>query len=242
MNLKTRIQSIPAVFLLLGLNSAHAALINVAPNVYRDTATNLEWLDMSLTTTAVLGLTDPLDVSSTTTANEIMAAVASSDYVLNQGFRVAISAEVAELYTGSGGVLPFLNGDYIGSPNFAPELFNLGTTDYFDDGIPFGINYDTIMQTGLHAGATPASVVSSEFRLHILTSFDMQPNYINDGAGYSPDAAPDALYASYHYSIYDSVAHDTGVYLVRGTVVPLPPALWLLGSGLMALLRFRPKN
>jgi hypothetical protein len=241
-NLKSRIQSITAVFLLLGLNSAHAALINVAPNIFRDTATNLEWLDMSLTTTEALGLTDPLEVSSTTTATEIMAAVAVSDYVLNQGFRVAISAEVAGLYTGSGGVLPFVNGDYQDAPNYAPELFNLGTTDYFDDGIPFGINYDTIMQTGLHAGATPGSVVSSEFRLHIRTSFDMRPNYFVDGAGYSPDAVPDALYASYHYSIYDSIAHDTGVYLVRGTVVPLPPALWLLGSGLLALLRFRRKN
>jgi hypothetical protein len=237
-NLKSRIQSITAVFLLLGLNSAHAALINVAPNIFRDTATNLEWLDMSLTTTEALGLTDPLEVSSTTTATEIMAAVAVSDYVLNQGFRVAISAEVAGLYTGSGGVLPFLNGDYNGGPNFSPELFNLGTTDYFDDGIPFGVNNDTIMQTGLHEDGL-GSVVSSEFRLHILTSFDAQPNYIVDGAGYSPDATPDALYASYHYSIYDSLGHDAGVYLVRGTVVPLPPAVYLFSSGLLALWRLR---
>ena len=36
--------------------SANAALINVAPNVWRDTATNLEWLSVNLTTTEALGL------------------------------------------------------------------------------------------------------------------------------------------------------------------------------------------
>ncbi|MGI9290467.1 MAG: hypothetical protein ACR2QG_04215 [Gammaproteobacteria bacterium] len=211
---------------------ANAALINVAPNIWRDTATNLEWVDMRETTSQTLGLTDPSDPLSSATAAEIMTAALASDYVVNQGFQVATTAQVTVLYLGSGGA----DGIYSG-PNQAPELFNIGTTDYFDDGIPFGSNYNSILQTGLHDDGS-GSVVSSQYRLNIITSFDMQPNFIADGGSYVLAVLPDAEFHSYPYSVYEPTNHDAGVYLVRAAV-PVPPAVWLFGSGLLALWRFR---
>lgn len=161
-----------------------------------------------------------------------MAAALATDYVVNQGFQVATTAEVTALYLGSGGA----DGIYVG-PNLAPELFNIGTTDYFDDGIPFGTNYNGILQTGLHDDGS-GSTVSSQYYLAIITSFDMQPNYIADGGSYVLGVAPDSEFHSYPYSIYEPTNHDAGVYLVR-TAVPVPPAVWLMGSGLLVLFRMR---
>ena len=224
-----------SLVLWLLASTAQSALVNVEPNVWRDTETNVEWLSVSETTTAALGLTDPLDEFSTTTVVEIMAAVALTDYMVNQGFRVATSAEVTGLYAGSVGVFDFVGNDVTG-PNLAPDVFNLGMTQYADDGIPFGLNYDDIIQSGLHADVAPGSIAYSAVELNITTSFDMQPNYIVDSSSYLLDGSPQAEYASYYYP-YGGGANETSVYLVR--TVPLPPAVWLFGSGLIALWRWR---
>jgi hypothetical protein len=224
-----------AASLLLAL-PAHAALINVEPNIFRDTATNLEWLGVSQTTTESLGLTDPNDEFSTATVTEIMTAVSGSDFMVNQNFRLATSAEVTALYAGSGEVLYYDNNDIIG-PNVAPEIFDLGTTQYADDGFPFGVNSDEIIQSGLHAGAAPGSVVFSEVALYITTSFDAQPNYYLEGVSHVLSGVTEAEYASYYYP-YGGGANETSVYLVR-TAVPVPPAVLLFGSGLLALWRFK---
>ena len=220
-----------AASLLLAM-PAQAALINVAPNILRDTATNLEWVNLRETTSETLGLTDSSDPLSSVTAADIMTAALATDYVVNQGFQVANTAEVTALYLGSGGA----DGIYAG-PNVAPELFNLGTTDYFYDGIPYGSNYDAYLQTGLHDDGS-GSIVSSQYYLAIITSFDAQPNYIADGGSYVLGVVPDSEFHSYPYSIYEPTNHDAGVYLVR-TAVPVPPAVWLFGSGLLALWRFK---
>jgi hypothetical protein len=224
-----------SLVLWLLASTAQSALVNVEPNVWRDTQTNLEWLSVSETTTAALGLTDPLDEFSTTTVVDIMAAVALTDYMVNQGFRVASSTEVTGLYAGSGGVLDFVDNGVTG-PNLAPDVFDMGMTQYADDGIPYGTNYDAIIQSGLHAGVAPDSIVYSEVVLNIITSFDAQPNYIVDGSSYLLDGSPQADYASYYYP-YGGGANETSVYLVR--TVPIPPAVWLFGSGLIALWRWR---
>jgi len=214
---------------------AQSALINVAPNIWRDTATNLEWVNLRETTSETLGLTDSSDPLSAVTAAEIMTAALATDYVVNQGFQVANTAEVTALYLGSGGA----DGVY-GGPNVAPELFNVGTTDYYDDGIPYGVNYDGILQTGLHDDGS-GSIVSSEYYLHIITSYDSQPNYIADGGSYVLGVTPDSEFQSYWYSQYEPTNHDAGVYLVRAAV-PVPPAVWLFGSGLLALWRFKKRS
>jgi len=37
-------------------------------------------------------------------------------------------------------------------------------------------------------------------------------------------------------AIYDNGIETTGIFLVRNSVVPIPPALWLFGSGLLGLI------
>jgi hypothetical protein len=238
------IQSAVGILLLLCLSSANAALINVATNIYRDTATNLQWLSLNQTTTEALGLTDPNDVNSRTDVASILAAVAATDYVVNQGFRIATSAEVTGLYSGSGGVFEFVDNGYGGVNIPLPEVFELGAPQSWDEGFPFSANLGGFVQAGLHTGTAPDSIVYSEVNLSTQTNAGDWSNYIITGSSYTLGAAPDAEYWSGGPDVADPESpyivqpNEMDVYLVR-TVVPVPPAVYLFSSGLLALWRLR---
>ena len=224
-----------SVVLTLAATQANAALINVAPDIYRDTATNLEWLSLYEMTSEALGVTDPLDINSKATPAEILAAAAASDYVVNQGFRLATSVEVNALYAGSGGVICYAGGG-LNAP--LPEIFALGSPQYWNEDFPHSANYGAFEQAGLHAGAASGSTVYSRATVDIQTNANDYQNYVVTGSSYALDQAPDAEYWSYEEQ-YVYFPNEMSVYMVRSTVVPLPPAVWLFGSGLMALWRFR---
>jgi hypothetical protein len=235
------------VAILLFTGTAHSALLEVEPNIYRDTATNLEWLSLNETTTEALGLTDPNDVNSTTDVASIVAAVAATDYVVNQGFHIATSSEVTNLYAGSGGVFDFVDDDNQGPNIPLPDVFALGGPQSWDEGFPFSVNNGGFVQAGLHFGAGPGSFVYSEVNLSNQTNAGDYQNYIITGSSYTLNGTPDAEYWSggpdvaYPGSPYIVQPNEMDVYLVR-TVVPLPAAVYFLGSGLLVLLRFRRKN
>jgi hypothetical protein len=236
-----------AIILLLSLSSAQAALVNVAPNVWRDTTTNLEWLSLYETTTQALGLTDPNDVNSTTDVASIVAAVAATDYVVNQGFRIAASSEVTDLYAGSGGVFDFVDDDNQGINIPLPDVFALGGPQSWDEGFPFSSNIGGFVQAGLHYGAEPGSFVYSEVNLSNQTNAGDYQNYIITGSAYTLHGTPDAEYWSggpdvaYPGSPYIVQPNEMDVYLVR-TVVPIPAAVWLFGSALAGLGWMRRKQ
>jgi len=218
-----------ALALWLIASTAQSALVNVEPNVWLDTETNLEWLSLNQTTTEALGLTDPGDEFSTTTAAEIMATIAVSDYVLNQGFSVAKNSEVSALYNGSGGVPGFTGGF-----NVLPEVMNLGITTAWVFGGPFYQNEGSFDQAGLHVADDGVSLSNSYVHLETadqLGDFWVQSTWYAVGN----ETDPGATYSSYQDFFPDN---ETGVYLVR-SVVPVPPALYLFGSALVALWRVR---
>ena len=217
---------------------ANAALINVAPNIFRDTATDLEWVRVTESTSEALGLTDPLDENSTATASEIITAALASDYVVNQGFRVANTYEVNGLYNGSGAVVDFVENICCGIPdtlNPYVEIFDLGYTDVWSEQTPFPSNSGGQEQRALHMNGG-GDIVFSEFE---LTGQYQLGDFGAFGSSYlvGEPASPAKEYSSFPFEFTGS-KDDIGVYLVR-TVVPVPPAVWLLGSGLLVLLRMR---
>jgi hypothetical protein len=230
------------IAILLFTGTAHSALLQVEPNVYRDTATNLEWLRVTETDTQALGLTDSGDPASTATASEIMAAIAISDYVLNQGFRVAATTEVSGLYNGSGGVVDFVDNICCGLPdtlNPSVEIFKLGSTETTEEQTIFPQNGGGQEQRALHFGddgvTLEFSAVSLDGTKSLGDFFVMESAYEIGSI-----APPGHEYSSYEWE-FNFANDEIGVYLVR-TVVPLPAAVYLFGSGLLILLRFRRKS
>jgi hypothetical protein len=233
------IQTITAVvLLLLALSNAQAALINVGPNIWRDTATNLEWLSLTETTSAAMGLTNPFYdgqfPENQTTVGELLTAVSNSSYVQAQGFNIATTSQVAVLYTNSVGI-------YGGAGSFTADLWQLGETeaglDYpvFD---PSGAIV-TAYQTGLQVadgGGTRGSHMVRDYAAPFGEPIDVF-------GGGTWTVADYAVTADQIISADDGCSNcggyaERGVYLVR-TAVPLPPAVWLFGSGLLALWRFK---
>jgi hypothetical protein len=229
------------VSILLFTGTANSALLQIEPNVYRDTATNLEWLRVAETTSEALGVTDPNDINSRTDANSIVAAALASDYAVNQGFRIATSGEVTGLYAGSGGVFEFVDNGYGGLNASLPEVFSLGDPQSWNEGWPFGTSLGAYEQAGLHLGGTPGSFVYSRVTINTVTNAGDYSSYFVDGSSYLLDGAPDPEYWSYEEGFVAS-PNEMSVYMVRAAVVPVPPALLLFGSGLVALWRLRTRS
>jgi len=226
-SVRSRLMALLGLWLIAA--NANSALISTEPNVWLDTETNLEWLSLKQTTTEALGLTDPGAELSTTTAAEIMATISVSDYVLNQGFSVAKTSEVAALYNGSGGV-----PDFTGGVNVLPEVMHLGiTTSWVFQG-PFYQNEGSFDQAGLHV-ADDGLLLRNSY-VHLETA-DQLGDFFVQSTSYAVgnETDPNATYSSYQDFFPNN---ETGVYLVR-SVVPVPPALYLFGSALVALWRVR---
>ena len=144
------------------------------------------------------------------------------------------------LYAGSGGVFYFVDNSFGGLNVPLPDVFELGAPQSWDQGIPFGINSGAFVQAGLHLGGTPDSIFYSAVNISTVTNAGDCCNYIVDGSSYLLDATPESEYWAYNDD-YVQRANEMSVYLVR-TVVPLPPAVWLFGSGLIALWRLRTRS
>jgi hypothetical protein len=231
------------VFALAGLLSvsAQAALVNTGPNVWHDTVTNQEWLNLGLTTSEAMGLTDPSYDSqfpeNQTTVGELLAAVSNSNYVTAQGFSIATTSEVAALYTNSMGV-------YGGAVPFAADIWQLGETSA-------GLDYPvfdpssaivTADQTGLHYSDVGADLRSSYVGRDYIAPFGEPLGVYGDGWS----VADAAVGADWIVSADDGCSNcggysERGVYLVR-SVVPVPPAIWLFGSALAGLGWMRRKK
>jgi hypothetical protein len=221
------------LFLTLWLiaSSAQSELVNVEPNVWRDTDTNLEWLSLRLTTSEAMGLTTYGDTENLTTAGALLAAVGSSHYVTVQGFSIAATSEVSSLYTNSLGV-------YGGAGPFNPDIWQLGETEagvdvpVFDLGGAIWTGY----QSGLHYADGAANLRSS----YLVREYGMPFGEPLPVSGGTWSVADTAVTTDMFIQADDGCANcggygERGVYLVR-SVVPVPPAIWLFGSALVALL------
>ena len=111
---------------------------------------------------------------------------------------------------------------------------NLGITTAWVFGGPFYQNEGSFDQAGLHVADDGVSLSNSYVHLETadqLGDFWVQSTWYAVGN----ETDPGATYSSYQDFFPDN---ETGVYLVR-SVVPVPPALYLFGSALVALWRVR---
>ena len=193
---------------------------------HRDTTTNLEWLDFSdLVDTGV----DKVTLQYTVQGAE--------DWYGPQGWRLATTTEVYDLFTL---FFPTYNGgtdgrmeldDYADPAADLIEarnswLFAFGTSVKPTDGSDFEVGAANLFSYGLYVDDVTNKV--QYLGANILPGSDADlTSFI-----YGPDNATGDLgrYTSYT---------NAGVFMVRDyTVVPIPAAIWLFGTGLIALLGF----
>jgi len=199
---------------LLVVKSACAALVEADwllagdRKLTVDTSSSLEWLDLTESTNLSM--------------NEILAGAGG---FLGMGFRYATTSEVSALFAAAG--IVDTTGDLV-AENAAPIidlLLLMGITFEF-----VSSSGNNIFSAGYHFPDLPdlsESTIASAFQL--ASSGDPALNTEN-GLG----SAVIEISRSTNRDFSESFE---GSYLVRETVVvPLPSALWLLGSGLLSLI------
>ena len=185
-----------AIAALIGINDPDMAFLGTAQdgfNITRDTATNLEWLDWSLTL-----LRSYNDVFNETQGGNL------------DGWRYATASEFVGLATAAGIPATFLDNTPGGThPGFAALNLFLGSGSFAGESVAY-------------------SATSNVAGKHALGGLDEQQSLFE---------VPDAN-EHYFSAVWPDTAINTrvGHALVRATVVPLPPALILFGSGLLGLI------
>jgi hypothetical protein len=133
----------------------------------------------------------------------------ASTFVTVDGYAYATTAQVTTLFANAGFPL-------------APPSFNNHLNDPAAELLLAGLGCTSIVCGP--TGGTGRGWADAE------NTFNYQPFYSKGGLGSS------YAIVSLGQATEDVVNAEAGVYLVRTSVVPVPPALWLFGSGLLGLV------
>ena len=190
---------------------------------HRDTTTNLEWLDFTQLVT-----NDKINV---TLQHSIVSAEAQ---FVPQGWRLATTAEVYDLfelffptYVGTDGKMKL--DDYADPTAELIEarnswMFAFGTSVTATSGTNLNTDAGDLFSLGMYVDDATNKV--QYLGTSIMPSGDAQI----DSYLYGPDNATIDLTRTLGYQ-------DMGVFMVRDyTVVPIPAAIWLFGTGLLGLV------
>ena len=94
--------------------------------------------------------------------------------------------------------------------------------------------------------AAAAELYSYKAGSTVLYPLYLDENNIWRTMGAAKNSVADFVYGLAHNSDYtigaSSGQDDQGIYLVRSSIVPIPAALWLFGSGLIGLGWFKRKE
>jgi hypothetical protein len=134
-------------------------------------------------------------------------AAEATTYVTNDGYVHATEAQVITLFTNAGFLTTNNSNNPLNNPAATDLLTFLGCTQFCG----------TVNATGRGF---------AEWN----STFTTRPNYHTSGLG--AGAATTSLLSSNH-DLADATA---GHFLVRASVVPVPAAVWLFGSGLIGLV------
>ena len=189
--------------------------------IARDIVSGLDWL--SLTETHGL------------TYNYVISQLSPSGSF--EGFRIASSAEVVSMFNNFG--IDLSPEGIIGSNTYDSNIYDAGksiggytTTTLFEDPDIVYSAYERYTVMGVTNDDSWEADNSKEMvgvlnRTEIYRDPTLESNIFNF---YEKPGGPGAFVP------VDSAYYDIGVYLVRESVVPLPSAVWLFGSGLIGLL------
>ncbi|WP_145999096.1 PEP-CTERM sorting domain-containing protein [Oceanicoccus sp. KOV_DT_Chl] len=209
--------------------SSHSAIVNLGGTTF-DTATGLEWLDV----TATIGLS----------YNQVSAQLGAGGTW--QGWRYATYSELDQLIAGFGYspvITPcslgqvYCDNSLPGDNNLIETMIQtLGDTYYqylVDENL---LGYYDLQAGGAGytygiLGSTAGSAGYPGYR-DIGMILDQQDYYVPSG---NPGDRPDIVASI--WTAQQETASDPfiGSYLVRTSAIPVPAAIWLFGSGLVAL-------
>ena len=135
---------------------------------------------------------------------------ASGDF---EGWRYATSSEVAALFTSAGGTAPY-SGDQGQNVAWIEELVDL-----------WGVT------------SPPSSTYQISYGI-TSTEFDASSQYIARLRNNVSPLSPDNAHTAYTYVTATIGYPGFGSALVRTSVVPVPPTVWLFGTALIGLVGF----
>jgi len=195
-------------FLIAG--TSNAALISMNDSIFgdgsvtKDTDTNLDWLDLTISTNRSYG--------------DLVGSDGSSEFIVGgdfEGWRYASLLEVQTLLANHG--FPYINPNFNEVNNQRPEnvSFYISFVELFGETCAVGVvncNLNLTQTRGWIDGPTNTSVAELVY------------DHFNNDAGINI------------FNTSPGPFIDTGSFLVRETVVPIPASMWLFLSGLLSTI------